>query len=400
MAVVSTADRSDAGVSTGRLAVAVADANWFSTENLFAEVSPDRAATLMLRCIDYTNAWRRGEPPWAWGRPLAAAGPGRWGRDHVLPPGWMKQFPRLGMRPIARSIRRWRSDHAPDGPLVLVMTYPHYLHLRDQVRPDRQVYYNVDDYAMYWPRQAEEVRRLERRAVREADLTVCVSRQRADELRRAVPEASAKILHLPHGTPSAALPARPLDRPAPAPRAIAGLRRPILGYVGSLEDRVDWPLLARVAAAFPAATIVLVGRIGRGRDSSSAWRSDRARCLAMANVQRVGWQPQAAVHGYYRAFDATLIPYRVDHPFNRACSPTKIMDAMATGRPIVSTALPECLLYRHLFDVADSADAFVGAVGRILAAGSDDGLAGARHGWAVANTCRRVVERLLDSLPG
>ena len=40
----------------------------------------------------------------------------------------------------------------PTAPLALVMTYPHYLYLRDIVRPDRQVYFNIDDYALYWPR--------------------------------------------------------------------------------------------------------------------------------------------------------------------------------------------------------------------------------------------------------
>ena len=28
----------------------------------------------------------------------------------------------------------------------LVMTYPHYLYLRDQLVPDVSIYYNIDDY--------------------------------------------------------------------------------------------------------------------------------------------------------------------------------------------------------------------------------------------------------------
>ena len=49
------------------------------------------------------------------------------------------------------------------------------------------------------------------------------------------------------------------------------------------------------------------------------------------------------------------MPYACDHPFNTACSPTKIMDGMGSGRPIVATSIPECRLYAHLFDVADDA---------------------------------------------
>ena len=397
MATISSPRTTGLEGTERRLALAVADANWYTTENLFREVQRDDVSTLLLKCVDYYNAWRRGQPPWAWGRALTRRGPDLWQRDLVLPSGWMKRFPTWGMRPIGRSILKWRQTHASDGQLVLVMTYPHYLYLRDIVRPDRQVYFNIDDYSQYWPRWARRVNELERQAVREADLTVCVSRLRADELREAVPEANERIRHLPHGFPSASLAEHPWDRPAPAPADIAGLPRPILGYVGSLEDRVDWALLARLAEALPRASVVIVGKPVSRRHG--AWYGDYQRCLARPNVHALGWRPQEQIHQYNRAFDVCLIPYRTDHPFNRACSPTKIMDYMGTGRPIVSTAVPECQLYDHLFHVAASADEFIASVRSILDAHSDDGRSGQRFDWARANTCRRVVDRLLSWLP-
>src|SRR5581483_8976921 len=142
------------------LALAVADVNWFSTENLFAELDRPGVSTLLLKCVDYYNALRRGAPPWAWGRPLSQQRPGLWRREHVLPSGWMKRFPAWGMRPIRRSIDDWRRRHAADARLALVMTYPHYLYLRDQVRPDIQVYFNIDDYSQYWPRFADRINAL------------------------------------------------------------------------------------------------------------------------------------------------------------------------------------------------------------------------------------------------
>src|SRR5829696_938447 len=205
MAAIYSPRKSGLDEARGRLALAVADANWFSTENLFREVQQDGVATLLLKCLDYRNAWQRGSPPWRWGRRLAERGPNLWQREFVLPSGWMKRFPNLGMRPIGRSILRWREEHAPDGRLALVMTYPHYLHLRDIVRPDLQIYFNLDDYSLYWPRFAGRIRELERKAARESDLTVCVSLARAEELREAVPEASDRIHHLPHGAPTASL---------------------------------------------------------------------------------------------------------------------------------------------------------------------------------------------------
>ena len=92
----------------------------------------------------------------------------------------------------------------------------------------------------------------------------------------------------------------------------------------------------------------------------------------------------------------TLIPYRMDHPFNLACNPTKIMDSMGSGRPIVATAIPECRLHAERFDVAENADEFIDAVRRILVHQSDDGRAGLRHAYALANTCHGIGERILD----
>jgi hypothetical protein len=61
--------------------------------------------------------------------------------------------------------------------------------------------------------------------------------------------------------------------------------------------------------------------------------------------------------------------------------------------------VPECQLYAQLFHVAAGEAEFVAMVRAILAAHSDDGRAAQRFAWARANTCRRVVDRLLSWLP-
>jgi teichuronic acid biosynthesis glycosyltransferase TuaH len=376
-----------------RLALVVADVGWYTTENLFTEVPESRASTLLLRCNDVRVAWSKGQRPWNWNRPATESLPGLWRRDMVLPSGWMKSYPGIGMRPIARTIRGWRAEHGGDGPLALVMTYPYYLHLADLVWPDRLIYFNVDDYRLYWPKVADELTRLEHRAVRESDLTVCTSLRRAEELRQAVPEAASRIGHLPHGAPTSSLPDSPQNLPAPAPADIAHLPRPLIGYVGTLEDRVDWSLMTRVASTNPTASIVLLGRVGP--DGDAPWQAERRGCLATPNVHAIGWRSQDTIDSYNRSFDLGLIPYRVDHPFNLACCPTKIMDYMAAGRPVVSTNLPECRLHSTLFDVVEPDD-FVEAVEVRLSKGPDDGRAALRLHYAQENSCRAVVARLLD----
>ena len=381
------------------LTLVVADASWYSTAHLFGALQRPGLSTLLLRCLDYRNALQRGWMPWSWSRELEHPRDGLWQQDLVLPSGWMKSFPRWGMRPIRRTVQDWRASCALQGPLALVMTYPHYLHLRDLLRPDYTIYYNIDDYSQYWPSRAKHVNRLERQAVEQADLTVCVSRARAEHLRGYGTAAANRVLHLPHGAPMDSIARTPWERPAPPPADLAQIPGPYLGYVGTLEDRIDWELLDRLATNRPDTSLILIGEPQRDQPGpQKGWQAARNRCLGRPNVHLLGWRPQHALNQYVAAFDVCLIPYLVDHPFNQACSPTKIMDYMGSGRPIVSTALPECVLHTERFDVAGSPSDFQAAIDAILQQGSDDGRAQTRHAFAVENRCDAVAERLLGCL--
>jgi len=378
------------------LALAVADVGWFTSENLFRDMDREHVAVFLLKCMDYVNGWRRGLYPWSADCRLRRRGKTSWERQLVLPSGWMKRYPRLGMMPIAHSIRSWWRLLPAEWSRGLVMHYPHYLYLRDKLRPDISLYYNVDDYSLYWPDRAEQIRELERETVRTADVTICVSRLRALELRDRVPQAAGRIHHVPHGAPASFLADRPLSVPADPPADLALLPRPYLGYIGSLEDRVDWELLDRLSREFRDASIVVLGRVRQ--PVAEPWWEACARFLSRPNVHVLGWRAQDLLSAYYQAFDAVLIPYRLDHPFNRACSPTKIMDAMGSGRPIVATAIPECRLHAERFHVVEDCDEFIQAVRQILDHGSDDGRAALRHAFAAANSCRDVGERILQLL--
>jgi glycosyltransferase involved in cell wall biosynthesis len=359
----------------------VADACWCWTENLFASLARFGIRLLLIKACDWRNAWQQRRPLSDWLFPRRRISERHWEQMIVLPPGWMKTYPRIGMSPIAWAIRDWRRTFPDRRPLALAISYPHYLALRDQVRPDILLYYNLDDYGLYWSAHRDSVQSLEHRTVGEADLSVFVARARADELRAAVPGAAGRILHLPLGTPSAAIAPAPQARPAAPPTDIAHLPRPLLGFVGSLEDRIDWGLLEHLARSFQGGSIVLIGRDPKPRPNESWYRAFE-RVVALPNVHRIGWRSQGELASYSAAFDVCLIPYRVDHPFNRVACPTKIMDYMATSRPVVTTPVPECLQYEHLFEIAGTPAAFAAAVRKVVDQGSDDGRAPLR--WTTA----------------
>ena len=184
-------------------------------------------------------------------------------------------------------------------------------------------------------------------------------------------------------------------RSRPSRRRIwSHLPRPFLGYIGSLEDRVDWELMDRISREIPGASIVVVGAPA-GRPTNPGGRPAPGSSPARTSTPSAGGIRRTSP-ATTRAFDISLIPYRFDSPFNQACNPTKIMDTMGSGRPIVATALPECRLHAERFHVAEDGDAFLAAIREILDQGSDDGRAALRHAFAAAHTCHDAGERILE----
>ena len=155
----------------------------------------------------------------------ASCRPHPWGkdavtRDLILPSGWMKRFPRLGMRPIARAIRTLLAPvvsrgQARAGADLSALPLP-----ARSARSRRQpLLQHRRLFALLAAACRDEVRSLERELVLRTDATVCVARYRADELRAAVPEAAeARSTTFPTARRAAFLADEPQHRPAAAAR--------------------------------------------------------------------------------------------------------------------------------------------------------------------------------------
>lgn len=71
----------------------------------------------------------------------------------------------------------------------------------------------------------------------------------------------------------------------------------------------------------------------------------------------MGERPYHRLPSYLKAFDTCILPYRLDS-FNLSCSPLKLYQYLAAGKPVVSTALPAVVLFDGLVRIAMDADQF------------------------------------------
>jgi glycosyltransferase involved in cell wall biosynthesis len=144
----------------------------------------------------------------------------------------------------------------------------------------------------------------------------------------------------------------------PRPAALERRSRPILGYIGVLDERIDLDLLGRVADLRPHWTIALVGPTAKIKGSTIPRR---------ANIVRFGYQPYDALPDFLAAFDVAMLPF-ARNDATRSISPTKTLEYLAGGRPVVSTPIRDVVdLYGSVVSIAATPEAFVQTTESLLA---------------------------------
>jgi hypothetical protein len=116
--------------------------------------------------------------------------------------------------------------------------------------------------------------------------------------------------------------------PAPSP---VEMRR-YIGYVGSIAEWFDWPLVRSLAIALPDVTVRLVGPefVERPADLPS-------------NIEFLGERPQVEIAGLVREFAVGLIPFKVND-LTEGVDPIKFYEYRSMGVPVWSTAFGEMRL--------------------------------------------------------
>jgi hypothetical protein len=177
-------------------------------------------------------------------------------------------------------------------------------------------------------------------------------------LRTRHPQKASRIHHYPHGFVNNYLNPHPENPPQPM----------TVGYVGNLGDRLDWQLIYQIIKACPEVTFVFVGGLDEQiMVEQGNWQATRQAVLALPNVRHIGRVPSDEVAKYYWSFAVNWIPYVVEHPFNQAACPTKIMDGIASGHPILSTDIPECRLYPEWIRIFGSVEDAIALIHQQLA---------------------------------
>jgi len=258
---------------------------------------------------------------------------------------------------------------------------PTALHVAEALRPRLLAYDVMDDLAGFADSPPEMKLRM-RRALTVADVVVAGGRSLHSS---AVAVRGRARTHLvPSGVECGHYErSRSLRRPH---------ARPVAGYVGVLDERLDLDLVGSLAEQLPGWDLHLVGPVAK---------IDHAALPSAPNVHYFGMQPYADLPEFMAGMDVALMPFALNSA-TRSISPTKTLEYLAAGLPVVSTRVPDVVAdWGSVVALADTAEQFAAACLRTLqdaAQVRDSRVAPlrARHEWdGIADGIRRVLASAL-----
>src|SRR4051812_27001967 len=133
--------------------------------------------------------------------------------------------------------------------------------------------------------------------------------------------------------------------------------RPVAGYVGVLDERLDLELIDELAEALPDWTLRLVGPTAKIEAKSLP---------SGPNIEYGGMARYEDLPDVMAGFDVALMPFALNQA-TRSISPTKTLEYLAAGLPVVSTRVADVVAdYENVVHFADDGPGFAAAARHVI----------------------------------
>lgn len=279
----------------------------------------------------------------------------------VLPPRRLRPLRRFNERWVEHQLRGLLAD--PERAIVWIRSPTPELVEALSRSPPAVIVYECVDAVDHSPSMAntpwfEIFRSAERRLADLADVVVATSPPLADRFR----QFGAEVRLVPHGVDLFPWRLRQDRTTGPI----------VLGFVGSLDFRIDTPMLCALATSRPDWQIRLFGVVGPGFNPKPL-----AELPNLTIGPRVEYERLGEVLG---SFDLGLLPY-LDTPHYRAMNPLKNLELLAAGRPAIARPAPALDAFAEVLYFARTTEEFIAQCDRALA---EDSVARAHARRAIA----------------
>jgi glycosyltransferase involved in cell wall biosynthesis len=277
-----------------------------------------------------------------------------------------------------------RELNMPDP--VLLTYLPNSVDLVGRLGEKLLVYDCVDEHSAFLGFDPETVKGMERELIKKSDLVFTTALPLFEDKKQYNPNTymlrnAADISHFN----------RALDDKLKIPEDAAAIKRPVIGFIGRIKEWIDLDLIAGIARKKPEWSILMVGPVEIDADIT--------RVKHLPNIYLVGAKSKEELPGYLKKFDVCLNPFRPGR-LSTAVNPLKFYEYLASGKPIVSTPMPEMEIFADLIEIGHDLDSMIAAIEKALQDTPEEmkkRLDAAReHSWE--NRVKEMDARIIEAL--
>jgi len=125
--------------------------------------------------------------------------------------------------------------------------------------------------------------------------------------------------------------------------------RSVVGYIGSIDDRLDYDLLDSVISHAQDKVFRFIGR--------TTSREFDERLRQHSNVELLGSHPASDLPRYLKDMDVCIIPF-LRNEFTRSIYPLKVNEYLAAGKPVIMTRFADLSEFHRLVYTTDTVSEF------------------------------------------
>lgn len=173
--------------------------------------------------------------------------------------------------------------------------------------------------------------------------------------------------------------------------------RPLIGYVGALNNRIDYGLLYKIAKSKTKWDFAIWGPyIDYGIKPGQ--KKNYMKLKSMSHVF-MGSSDKKEIPNIIRQFDVGIIPYDISDDFNRYSFPMKLFEYFYLGKPVLSTPISELEYYKDLVYISKDADGWAKTLELLLRTKWDNKKKLKQKNLAMQNSWNKKIGKIYANLP-
>lgn len=235
---------------------------------------------------------------------------------------------------------------------VLLTYLPNTADMLGQVGEKLLVYDCVDEHSAFQGFNPQLVKEMERELLKRSDLVLVTAQPLYEDK-----SSYAREIHLLRNAADVAHFGQAQNKDLPIPEDVRDIAGPVLGFIGRIKEWIDLELIRQVALSRPEWSIIMVGPVEIDADITAF--------AELPNVYFIGSRTKEELPGYLKKFDVCLNPFRATE-LSQAVNPLKFYEYLASGKPIVSTPMPEMDMLNSVVEIGEGKEGFIAAIERAL----------------------------------